>query len=210
MRPQALDSETRPAVALHDRAADNLRYIRSTMESARAFTSVSGVAGMIMGGIAVAAATLGGSPGSERWWWSWLATAVLGSVLGLAGSIVKSRKQGLSFDRAVSRRFFLALTPAIAAGAVLSVALWRAGAIDLIPGSWLLLYGVAVAGAGTHSVRVVPTMGLVFMILGTASLLLGDATVGASGVPTATVALGLGFGGLHLVFGWLIMTRYGG
>ena len=183
MKPEPLATDTTPAVALHDRAADNLRYIRSTMESSRAFTSVSGKAGMTMGAIAVAASVLGGAPGSQRWWWSWLVTAVLGTMLGLVGALQKSRRQGLSLDRDVSRRFFLALTPAIAAGAVLTVALERAGAHDLIPGVWLLLYGVAVAGAGTHSVRIVPSMGFGFMVLGSATLAWERSAPGRFGAP---------------------------
>ena len=42
--------------ALHDRAMENLQFIRSTMERASEFTAVPGWSGVAMGGIGLAAA----------------------------------------------------------------------------------------------------------------------------------------------------------
>jgi len=47
-----------PAVALHDRAAADLRYSRRTMEQAGSFTAVPGLGGILMGVSALAAAAL--------------------------------------------------------------------------------------------------------------------------------------------------------
>ena len=52
------------------------------------------------------------------------------------------------------------------AAALLTVVLYRAGLRSLLPGVWLLLYGVGVVAAGAFSVKVVPAMGFCFIGLG--------------------------------------------
>jgi len=84
----------------------------------------------------------------------------------------------------------------------LTIALYRAGLFALMPGTWLLLYGTAVATAGAFSVRIVPLMGVCFMVLGAAALF-----APAMLWPWFTA---VGFGGLNIVFGIIIARRYGG
>src|SRR5713226_4500007 len=99
---------------LHDRALDNLQFIRSTMERAGSFTAVPGW-GMV----------------------------VLGVTALVASAVV---------------------------GALLTYVLWRAQQLALLPAVWLLCYGTGVVTGGAFSMRVVPVMGICFMILGTAAL----------------------------------------
>ncbi|HEX7089144.1 MAG TPA: hypothetical protein VF192_03355 [Longimicrobiales bacterium] len=199
---QAARPASAPA-ALHDRAANDLRFIRRTMEQAGAFTAVPGLGGLLMGASALVAAALAArQPTLERWLAVWLAEAALAAAIA-AGTIArKARSAGVPLLSGPGRKFLLSFLPPVAAGAALTFAMYRAGADGAIPGTWLLLYGCGIVTAGTLSVRIVPVMGLCFMLAGFAALFSppawGDAYLAAA------------FGGLHLLFGALIAWRYGG
>ena len=80
--------------------------------------------------------------------------------------------------------------------------LMQAGMTSAIPGMWLLLYGTGVITGGMFSVRAVPAMGLCFMALGAIALF--------SPSVYANWFMAAGFGGLHIIFGAIIVRRYGG
>jgi hypothetical protein len=190
-------------VSLHERAMDDLRFIRQTMERAGSFTAVPGWGGVLLGVTALVAALVASrQPGTERWLAVWITAAVVS--VGIAGWAVaaKAKRAGLPLRSGPGRKFFLSFLPPVAAGVVLTFALTAAGAEEMIPALWLLLYGAGVVTAGTFSVRVVPVMGVCFMLMGAAALLTppewGDAFMAA------------GFGGLHIVFGLIIARRFGG
>lgn len=190
-------------VRLESRAASDLRFIRETMQSAETFTAVPGRGGAAMGLVGLAAAGLAAwLPGPEAFLWVWIIAA--GAALSLGGLAMarKARSAGGRFLSVAGRRFVLGLAPPLAAAAVLTVVLWRAGHPDVIPGSWLLLYGSGVVSAGAFSVRPVPLMGGAFMALGLLTYL--------APASWANPMLGLGFGGLHLLFGIEIARRHGG
>ena len=200
---ESLRDPTREPVALHSRAADNLRYIRDTMESATPFTAVPGWGGLAMGLTTIPAAALAlQARTTEAWLAIWLIDMAIALAIGGIAMARKARTAGLRVSRGASRRFVLNLSPPLAAAAVLTVVLYRAGLSEALPGTWLLLYGVGVVTAGAFSVRPVPMMGLCFMALGMAAFFL------PAGWETPLMAAG--FGGLHVLFGWLIARRYGG
>jgi hypothetical protein len=201
--PAHRPARTVEPVALHDRALDDLRYIRRTMERAGAFTAVPGRGGVAMGIAALAAGALAVSqPTLERWLIMWLAGAVAAVAIAGWTMALKARRAGVSLVEGPARRFALGFLPPVLAGAALTWALYRGGDPGVIPGMWLLLYGAGVTTAGTFSVRVVPVMGVCFMAAGVAALL--------SPAAWGDVYLAAGFGGLHIIFGAAIARRYGG
>lgn len=189
--------------ALSDRAIENLSFIRSTMERATEFTAVPGWGGMAMGFSALVAALIAASqPVASQWLAVWLGEAAVGAALGAAGMVWKARRSGLPLTSRPARRFLLSFAPPLAVGAALTAVLWRGGLGTQLPGLWLLSYGTAVVTGGAFSVRAVPVMGLGFMGLGLVALALSPAW--------SNTLLAAGFGGLHLVFGWIIARRHGG
>jgi hypothetical protein len=199
-QPQRRASEP---IALHDRAMDDLRYIRQTMERAGAFTAVPGLGGVAMGVSAVAAAAVASSqPTAGRWLVTWLVAAAVAFVIASWTIARKARGAGVTLLDGPGRKFALSFLPPVIAGAALTGVLYRSGAVGLIPGMWLLLYGAGVVTAGTFSVRIVPIMGMCFMALGGAALFWPS--------PGGDVYLAAGFGGLHIAFGAAIARRYGG
>jgi hypothetical protein len=198
-RPDASD----PEIPIHHRAIENLRYIRDTMERAGPFTAVPGWGGVAMGATAAVAALLAHQqPSAERWLLTWLAEGWLAFAIGGLAMVRKAGSGETSLLSRPGRRFVLAYAPPILVGGLLTLALYRAGLVSLLPALWLLLYGAAVVTGGALSVRVVPVMGVCFIVVGTVALFLpaswGD------------LMMGLGFGLLHVGFGLWIAWRYGG
>jgi hypothetical protein len=198
--PESTPPET---PALHDRAIDNLRFIRETMERAGSFTAVSGSGVIAAGVIAVVAGLIAArQPSLGRWIVVWVAAAVVALLVALAATVRKARSLGPPLMSGPGRKALFAFTPAVMAGALLTVAVLRAGSEGLLAGMWLLLYGAGVTAGGALSASIIPILGLSFMALG----------VGALAAPPA-LANGFmlaGFGGLHIVFGLAIARRYGG
>jgi hypothetical protein len=190
-------------VGLHDRAMDNLRFIRETMENAGSFTAVPGRGGIAMGLTGLAAAGAGARQSSvEAWLAVWMAGAAIALVIGLIAMIHKARAIQAPLLSGPGRKFALSLCPPLVVGAILTLVLYRAGLVGAIAGTWLLLYGTGVVTGGAFSVRIVPTMGLAFMALGGTALFCPPSW--------GNWFLGAGFGGLQIIFGVIISRRHGG
>jgi hypothetical protein len=196
------DEEGR-APALHDRAMDNLRFIRETMERATAFTAVPGWGQVSIGVTAVFSALVASQQATrEAWLGVWFAEGLLS--LAIAGWAMwrKARAIDTSLLSQPGRKLVINFSPPMFVGALLTVVFWRAGLAGYLPAEWLLLYGTGVVTGGAFSVRPVPVMGLCFMLLG----------AGAFFCPAAwgDPFMAAGFGGLHVIFGLHIARRYGG
>ena len=189
--------------SLHGHAADNLRFIRDTMSRAGQFTAVPGWGGVAMGITAIATAALASRAADRTAWllW-WFGEAALAIGIAMVTMTRKAKRLELPLVTGPAKRFAFAYVPPLAAGAVLTAVFLGNGLSSRLPGCWLLLYGVAIATAGTLSVRVVQLTGLAFMAVGAASFA-APATYG-------DVFMAAGFGGVHIVFGFIIARNHGG
>ena len=199
LRPEPVERDP----ALSDRALDNLRFIRDTMERAGTFTAISGWGIVAVGVVARVAAAVARLRPTVGWTvGTWVVTAAACIALSLAMTARKARRSQLSMVSGPAQKLALAFSPAMVVGALMTVALLRIGANDLLPGVWLLLYGTAVVAGGAFSVRIIPVMGLCFMILGAAALFAPSAV--------GEWLMVAGFGVVHVAFGIQIARRHGG
>jgi hypothetical protein len=200
---QPIGSARHEPIEMHARALDHLQYIRDTMAKASQFTAVPGWGGVAMGVTALIAAFFAGRQATiDGWLAVWFAEGMLAIGIGALAMKYKAEAAGESLFTAPARKFTFSFVPPLLVGALLTVVLYRAGLNGAIPGMWLLLYGTGVVTGGTFSVRVVPVMGLCFMAIGAVAMF---CPISWSGFFLAS-----GFGGLHIIFGFIIARRYGG
>lgn len=192
-----------PPTPIQDHAIDNLRYIRETMERAGSFTAVPGWGGVAMGATALAAAGLAShAPSRQMWMLYWMLEGVIAVAAGMVAMSRKASAAGLPLWNPPARKFLFSFVPPLIAGAALTLALWHAGAVNTIPGVWLMLYGTGVIAGGAFSTPVVPVMGACFLATGAVAIFTPPAW--------SDFWLGFGFGALHVVFGAVIARKYGG
>ncbi|HEY0683820.1 MAG TPA: hypothetical protein VGD45_15915 [Steroidobacter sp.] len=183
-------------VNLDAHAMATLRYIRASMDAAGS-VAVPGSAGIAMGAVGTAAAALSAIPNLRPYWlYIWLVAAPVAAIAG--GLLLARSASAIHFVSAGTpgRKLALALLPTLFAGAVMTAVLWRADHIGAIPGTWLLVYGCALISASASTTPIVSWMGSCFAGFGLLALVLP--------AELQIPLLGLGFGGLHILFGILI------
>ena len=185
---------------LDSHAAATLRYIRASMESASAL-AVPGSTGIASGIVGLLAAIISSVPALQQHWLIiWLVGAVIAAAVGGALLLRQPSLSALTIGGAPIRRFAIGLLPSLFAGAVMTFVLWTSGMSRFIPGTWLLLYGCGLVAASVATARSIGILGGSFVVAGLLALMLPQNWQ----IPM----LGAGFGGLHIVFGYL--TRRAG
>lgn len=195
--------ERTPVASMPDRVADNLAFIRQTMERSATFTAVPGRGGVAVGLVALGAAWMAHEqPTMLGWLFVWRSTVLVAFALLAVAIAVKARRAGLPMLGSSGQKFFLGFAPPVIAGGVLTTALAHHGYWHMLPPIWLMCYGAGVVTGGAYSVALVPIMGGWFMVLG--------ALAAFTPWAWADYWMAAGFGGLHMIFGALIARRHGG
>jgi len=197
------EKQSERPVSVADKADENLKFIRQTMERSQLFTSVPGYGGALMGLTAVGAAVIASQyQFGKEWALIWIVEAVLALLIGLFAIWQKTKSSDSPLVSAPARKFALSFLPPTICGATVTYALWRSGDYSMMVPVWIICYGAAVACSGIFSVRTVPVMGWSFIVAGVIAFLIPASN--------ANLMMGLTFGGLHLVFGIFIGLRHGG
>ncbi len=196
-------SETSDSTSLHNHALGHLGYIRRTIESSVSFTAIPGRAVALVGFTAIVAAWFASKAQTDfQWLITWLAEAAVAFVTGSYAMVQKARLADVSLLCGAGRRFLLSLSPPIAVAAILTAVFYHHDLFHIMPGMWLLLFGVGVMSAGVFSVRPVPLMGFVFMLCGVLTYVFPAAWSDAM--------MAIGFGFVLIIFGLVIAKHYGG
>jgi hypothetical protein len=197
------ENETNQPVNIGDRAFDNLKFIRETMERSAVFTSVPGYGGILMGATAVAAAYIASSQATIRSaLLVWLTEAFLAFFIGLLAMWQKTKLSNSSLFSAPAKKMVLNSIPPMVCGVFITLGLWRLGHFEAMIPVWILCYGAAVVCGGAFSVKIVPIMGWCFIALGAVAFFLPDGF--------GNTMMAASFGALHIIFGFIIGRKFGG
>jgi len=197
------ETGTKQPINIGDRAIDNLKFIRETMERSAVFTSVPGYGGILMGATAIVAAYIAHSQTYIRDWLTvWLTEAVLAFFIGLLAMWQKTKLSKTSLFSTPAKKLIMNSLPPMLCGIFITLGLWRFGHFEVMIPTWILCYGAAVVCGGAFSVKVVPIMGWCFIALGAVAFFLP--------ANTGQIMMALSFGVLHIVFGAIIGRKFGG
>jgi hypothetical protein len=184
------------------RALEDLRYIRETMERSSAFTATPGWGQVAMGLTAFPAAYIAARQTTSNAWLSvWLIEACVAIAIAAPAMHVKARRAGLPLTSGPGRKFAISFVPSMVVAVVLTTALQRLGLTSLLPGVWSLCYGAGIVTGGAFSIPLLPAMGISFLTVGAAALFLPA---------WGNVLMAVSFGGLHILFGLWIARNHGG
>src|SRR3954451_4914370 len=103
--------------ALHERAMDNLRYIRETMERATAFTGISGWGEIAIGVTALLASAISALQSTFNAWLAvWIAEGLISLLIAGWSMDRKARAIEMPLGSVPGRKAVLSLTPPLIAG----------------------------------------------------------------------------------------------
>lgn len=182
--------------SVHRRAEGDLQFIRAVMQRSILWLPLPGWGIALVGVLGLLTAGLTHFLRETAWVLAWGVAAVLSLALTLGTSGWQLRHSGRSLLRGGFGKFWLGLLPAFGVAALLTLALIQVQQYALLPGTWLMLYGLGVLHASRHTVPLVRWMGGAFLLLGAPALF--------ASWPNGF--MGLGFGGIHLIFGLLIAS----
>ncbi len=196
---------------LHE-AAENLKLIRETMERSTKHSSLSGIAGLLIGVWALAGifATrlfapqgLAESPYAAhplRLCAIWAAVLLASAFTDYIFNKRRAATVGKHVFSALGARMVRAAGPSFFAGFVLTLFMLKIGHPEYVWGIWMTLYGLAICAVGLFSVRPVTALGVAFLLAGAITFALPSAL----GLAMMAVA----FGGFHIAYGlWTGVAR---
>lgn len=179
-----------------------IQDIKSMMERSTKFSSISGKAGIVVGILAVIVFT------GIKWFdvtsVALLFVVMIGTLMvaisiGLYLSIAKAKKEGAAIFDTTAKRFLVQFFIPLFVGGILCLIFAYQNQIGYIPAMMLIFYGFALVHASKFSLDTIKNLGYLEIITG-----LFAATYTQYGM----FCWAFGFGVLHIVYGFIIYTKY--
>lgn len=180
----------------------NLFEVRRSFARVGSFGGYKAAPVAFSGGVALVAglAQLAWQPSAMQFVLLWTSAATVGFGMNLwciARDYGASPRQ---WERSLAYAALTDLSPAVLAGALLTVVMSLTDRIDLLPGLWMMLFGTGIMASRRHLPRFSGWLGAAYLLAGTATLLL---LVGEAALRAEVMAgvFGLGQLALSLVLG---------
>ena len=177
-------------------AEQTLSAIRTLMERGTQYRNLSGYAG-----IAAGLTTLAGSAlrlgYHTPFTLTWMAVLLAACAFATFFTAQMAHENGEPFWTRQARTVVLALTPALVATLIITAVLIRAGQAAILPGVWMLLWGVGALAMSFFTPRVISLLGMTFMAAGAVVLFLPP-------LPD-WLTMGATFGAVHLAYGVVLI-----
>lgn len=200
-----------------------LREIRNLMERSSKFLSLSGIAGIIIGiiaivGVAVVYAYLGlglSEPGYYNFsaaqniteiaaaelflFANFMAVLLLSLFTGIYFAVRNAKKQGLPVWDATASRLLINMMIPLAAGGIYCLILWFHGHLALVAPATLIFYGLALVNASKYAINEIRYLGIIEVAVGLMASIF---------VEYGLLFWAFGFGILHMVYGIKIYFKH--
>ncbi|MCY4779981.1 hypothetical protein ORI89_09995 [Sphingobacterium sp. UT-1RO-CII-1] len=197
---------------------EEIGQIRQIMERSSKFVSISGLSGVLIGLYALIGACLAYikvygfksefgyrdhyvSDPNITLYLFFVALAVL--LVSLATAIFMGRRKAKRLNQstwnATSKSLFFAVGLPLLSGGILALVFINKGYYDLIAGTLLVFYGLALAAGSTYTFKEVRWLGLFEIVLGLIAIFLPGYGI---------VFWALGFGLLHIIYGFIVYKKY--
>jgi hypothetical protein len=176
-------------------AEQTLSVIRTLMERGTQYTHLSGHAGIAAGALTLLGSFLRvrfGTPFMP----TWMGVLVAASASTILFTTALHRRHEEPLWTRQSRTVTLALLPSLLCALILTTVLTKVGQSELLPGVWMLLWGVGALAMSFFTPRVISMLGLTFLAAGALTL--------ASGVTNDALTMALTFGAIHLGYGVIL------
>ena len=188
-------------------ALASLETIRTILERSTNYTHFA-PAGIVAGGISASAAAVGGrllDLGPDRrpiqFLLLWGAAFLVAFVAGVGASAHRARRRGEAFWSRKLEYVAAGFIPPAAGAAILTAAFYDSGRLDLCPGAWMILYGIAILSVGVVLDWEFRATAWAFLIAGSAALFVLR--------EHPHLSMGCAFGGLHIALGAVRLAMEG-